>query len=95
MIKLLFVILTCLSGLSFSYAKDVHVNGYYRKNGTYVAPHFRSAPDSTKLNNFSTKGNINPYTGKKGTINPYENGGSLNNINNSNSPENFEEKNED
>jgi hypothetical protein len=24
--------------------KDVHVRGYYRKNGTYVAPHTRSAP---------------------------------------------------
>jgi hypothetical protein len=24
--------------------KPVHVNGYYRKNGTYVQPHFRSLP---------------------------------------------------
>ncbi len=24
--------------------KPVHVNGYYRQNGTYVQPHFRSLP---------------------------------------------------
>lgn len=45
----------------------VHVNGYTRKDGTYVAPHYRSAPNSTKADNWSTKGNVNPYTGKPGT----------------------------
>lgn len=48
----------------------VHVKGYYRSNGTYVQPHYRSSPNSTVLDNYSTKGNINPYTGKEGTINP-------------------------
>lgn len=46
---------------------DVSVNGYYRKNGTYVKPHMRSSPDSSFRNNWSTVGNVNPYTGKKGT----------------------------
>lgn len=50
---------------------QVHVRGYYRKNGTYVAPHYRSSPNHTRLDNWSTKGNINPYTGKPGTRNPY------------------------
>lgn len=45
----------------------VHVNGYTRKDGTYVAPHERTAPNSTKNDNWSTKGNVNPYTGKAGT----------------------------
>lgn len=48
----------------------VRVNGYYKKNGTYVQPYYRSNPNSTKLDNYSTKGNINPYTGKIGTKNP-------------------------
>lgn len=48
----------------------VHVKGYYRSNGTYVQPHYRSSPNGTVLDNYSTKGNINPYTGKEGTINP-------------------------
>lgn len=55
--------------LVFSVLADarVSVRGYYRKNGTYVAPHYRSSPDHSFSNNWSTKGNINPYTGKVGT----------------------------
>jgi hypothetical protein len=43
------------------------VRGYTRKDGTYVAPHQRSKPDGDFKNNWSTKGNQNPYTGKEGT----------------------------
>lgn len=50
---------------------QTHVRGYYRKNGTYVAPHYRSSPNSSRLDNWSTKGNVNPYTGQPGTRNPY------------------------
>ena len=46
---------------------EVKVRGYYRKNGTYVAPHYRSSPDGNFGNNWSTKGNVNPHTGKAGT----------------------------
>jgi hypothetical protein len=52
---------------------STYVKGYYRSNGTYVAPHYRSSPNSTKLDNWSTKGNYNPYTGKTGTKNIYPN----------------------
>src|SRR6266436_242600 len=45
-------------------SSSVHVNGYSRRSGSYVAPHFRTAPDHTKFNNWSSKGNVNPYTGK-------------------------------
>ena len=44
---------------------DVRVRGHTRK-GTSVRPHMRSAPDGDKGNNFSTRGNVNPYTGKPG-----------------------------
>ena len=53
----------------FSALADVHVKGYTRKDGTYVAPHVRSSPNSTNADNWSTKGNVNPYTGKAGTKN--------------------------
>ena len=54
---------------------DVKVRGYTRKDGTYVKPHYRSDPDGIFSNNWSTKGNINPYTGKRGTlVNPPERG---------------------
>jgi len=48
-----------------------YVHGYTRSNGTYVAPHMRSAPDGNAHNNWSTRGNINPYTGEPGTRSPY------------------------
>jgi len=47
--------------------RSVYVHGYFRSNGTYVSPHFRSAPDGNFFNNWSTAGNINPYTGMMGT----------------------------
>lgn len=47
--------------------KDTWVSGYTRKNGTYVSGHHRSAPDGNFGNNWSTKGNLNPYTGEEGT----------------------------
>lgn len=50
---------------------QVHVQGHYRKDGTYVRPHMRSSPNSTTSDNWSTKGNVNPYTGAEGTRNPY------------------------
>jgi len=50
---------------------QVRVKGYTRSDGTYVAPHYRSSPNSTTTDNYSTKGNVNPYTGEVGTRNPY------------------------
>ncbi|MCX6757960.1 MAG: hypothetical protein NTZ44_03725 [Candidatus Nomurabacteria bacterium] len=51
---------------------SVRVRGYTTKRGTYVAPSYRSNPDSSRYNNYSTKGNYNPYTGKKGYTDPYK-----------------------
>lgn len=54
-------------------AQAVRVDGYYRRDGTYVQPHYRSAPDGNSFNNFSTYGNVNPYTGQMGHVQPYAN----------------------
>ena len=48
---------------------SVRVSGYTTKNGTYVAPSYRSSPNKVKYDNYSSKGNYNPYTGKKGSKN--------------------------
>lgn len=41
------------------------VRGYYRSNGTYVQPHYRSNPDGNKWNNYgpskSYSDRVNPY----------------------------------
>ena len=58
-----------------AFARDTYVKGYYRSNGTYVQPHYRTSPDNSLLNNYSTKGNVNPYTGSKGYVNPHGNSG--------------------
>jgi len=49
---------------------QVKVKGYFRKDGTYVRPHWRSKPDSNPYNNYSFPGNYNPYTGKIAPGNP-------------------------
>ena len=46
---------------------SVAVRGHITKRGTFVMPSHRSHPDKSFTNNWSTKGNINPYTGKAGT----------------------------
>ena len=55
------------SGHSGSSSGSHSVQGYTKRDGTYVAPAHATNPDGTKSNNWSTKGNINPYTGKPGT----------------------------
>lgn len=50
----------------------VPVRGYIKSNGTYVMPHYQTAPNATKLDNWSSKPNVNPYTGKAGTKDPYK-----------------------
>ena len=45
-------------------AGRVRVRGYYRKDGTYVKPHYRTVPDGNPYNNYSYPGNYNPNTGK-------------------------------
>jgi hypothetical protein len=45
----------------------VHVRSYYRSDGTFVQSHYRTAPDGNFYNNWSTAGNVNPFTGRPGT----------------------------
>lgn len=75
-----FILIAGLSLLS-SAAFAEHVNGYYRSNGTYVNSYERSDRNNTVTDNYSFKGNTNPYTGAVGnnyerhdTTSPYFNG---------------------
>ena len=67
--KLLLIALAMASGAAIA---QVQRDGYITKNGTYVAPSVATKPNDTKLDNYSTKGNVNPYTGKTGTVDPYK-----------------------
>ena len=48
------------------------VSGYTKANGTHVEAYQRTNANSTQRDNYSTKGNVNPYTGVKGTKNAYK-----------------------
>ncbi|MEN9614289.1 MAG: hypothetical protein RLZZ347_596 [Candidatus Parcubacteria bacterium] len=75
-VKKILLTLFAIGLLSFSMsaeARTTRVRGYYKRStGTYVAPHYKTTPNRTKIDNFSAKGNYNPYTGKSGTVDPYK-----------------------
>ena len=75
-----FALATLLTGLAASaMAQSYHYeNGYTRQNGTYVEPHYQTNPDSSRQNNWSTQGNVNPFTGQEGTRSPYGQNGASN-----------------
>ena len=71
LILAIFLILVWAIPVLAQYGPDTTVQGHIRKDGTYVPPHHRTAPDNDRSNNYSTQGNINPYTGQMGTVNPF------------------------
>jgi len=60
-----------LTVLAAPVAAQVYVAPRVNSNGTFTQGHMRTAPNSTTLDNYSTRGNYNPYTGKIGTRDPY------------------------
>lgn len=60
-----------LGVFSTAFAGTVKVKGYTKKNGIYVSPSYRTTPNKSKLDNYSTKGNYNPYSGKIGKVKAY------------------------
>ena len=65
------LLLICSFAFSFAIAwqasADQYVHGYYRSNGTYVQPYYRSSPNGTVTDNYSYRGNTNPHTGSIGS----------------------------
>ena len=47
-------------GYSYGYRSSSYVRGYTRRDGTYVAPHHRSARDGIRSNNGLTRGTSIP-----------------------------------
>jgi len=63
-------LLFSISTIAQTNTNTVHVKPYPKKDGTTVQGHDRTAPNNTNRDNYSTRPNINPETGKKGTIRP-------------------------
>ncbi len=53
--------------VSVAYADEI--GDYHLSDGTRMQPHERNQPNNNPYDNWSTKKNINPYTGKRGTKN--------------------------
>lgn len=65
------LIIYCLGLCLFAGASDAaYVRGHMRKNGTYTMGYHRTRADKNRYNNYSTRGNRNPFTGKRGTKSP-------------------------
>ncbi|NEW93033.1 hypothetical protein [Rhodopseudomonas sp. BR0M22] len=46
------------------------VSPYVNSHGTYVQGSQATNPNNTQMDNYSTRGNVNPYTGAVGTRAP-------------------------
>lgn len=51
-------------------ASDHPVKGRITKDGTYVAPTRATNPNRTQADNYGSRPNVNPATGKSGTRTP-------------------------
>jgi hypothetical protein len=66
MIRIAFSVFLLVSGAAFA-AGWHNTRAYTTKRGTYVPAHKQTNPNKTKTDNWSHKGNVNPFTGKRGT----------------------------
>lgn len=69
------LLLALVCAFTFTASADKSVKGYTKKDGTYVAPYKKTDPNNRKDDNYSSKGNTNPYTGKKGYVDPNKDAG--------------------
>lgn len=66
--KKAFIFIAFLFAAAISFAQtSTYVSGYTKSNGTYVQGYYRTTPNYTRNDNYSTVGNVNPYTGTPGT----------------------------
>lgn len=78
----LIALLLLLAAVSAPALADVYVDGYYRKDGTYVPPHTRSSPNNTRSDNYGrpnssqrNDGYTSPYNrdqDRDGLVNQYD-----------------------
>lgn len=80
MIRRLMLSVIALSLLVPAFARaQVFVPGYLRRDGTYVQPHYRSAPDGNPYNNYRRPSGMDPRIALEGrtpqfNLNAFEQG---------------------
>ena len=68
--KKILLLLAVIGCFAHSQAEGASVEGYFRRDGTYVSPYQRTTPDSNPYNNYNFPGNYNPNTGRITPGNP-------------------------
>ncbi len=72
-LAIIILTLFLLSGVVEFVDANVRVRGHFRRDGSWVAPHFRSSPNRNRWDNWSTRDNFNPFTGREGRLDPFRN----------------------
>jgi hypothetical protein len=67
MVRVIFAGIALVLAAETAFAGDQSVRGYYRQDGTYVAPYHRTTPNKNLYDNYSSRGNLNPWTGQQGS----------------------------
>lgn len=67
--KLLLGFIAAMTATS-AFAQTVYVQPHVRKDGTFVPGHYRTAPNASRADNWSSKPNVNPYNGREGRVDP-------------------------
>ncbi len=62
-----FLISSAAAHAQFGNTNTTWTNPYINSQGTYVNGYYRTSPNTTNWDNFSTIGNTNFYTGSEGT----------------------------
>ncbi len=60
-------LLVMLIAISAGAQSTTYQRGYRKSNGTYVGGYYKTTPNRTNHDNYSTRSNYNPYTGSTGT----------------------------
>jgi len=53
-----------------SNSSSTYVRPHFNSNGSFTGGHYRTTPNNTQMDNYGTRGNYNPYTGRIGTRTP-------------------------
>lgn len=59
--------LASISLIGPAVADDYYTSPYVRKDGTPVQGHYSTQPNEYRYDNYSSRGNTNPYTGERGS----------------------------
>ena len=60
-----FLIISIFSFIAINSTYAKYQKWYFKKNWTYVSGYFKTEKNKTKIDNYSTSWNTNPYTWKK------------------------------